>query len=142
MYQATKQSGVLMVRAIFPTLTKSSDSAQVMHGAVKKWHCIAVHNQSIIQKICDLKKKFLNYGCCYSIGKKCAPNTADVRGEPHIHLQYAHDIFCRKKINLLLRKVHICCINNRFCYVIFNSHMFNAPRFNSEKDVSLKLLFF
>jgi hypothetical protein len=25
----------------------------------------------------------------------------------------------------------------RFCYVIFNSHMFNAPRFNSEKDVSL-----
>jgi hypothetical protein len=27
-----------------------------------------------------------------------------------------------------------------FCYVIFNSHMFNAPRFNSEKDVSLKLL--
>jgi hypothetical protein len=22
--------------------------------------------------------------------------------------------------------------------VIFNSHMFNAPRFNSEKDVSLK----
>jgi hypothetical protein len=26
----------------------------------------------------------------------------------------------------------------RFCYVIFNSHMFNAPRFNSEKDVSLQ----
>jgi hypothetical protein len=25
-----------------------------------------------------------------------------------------------------------------FCYVIFNSHMFNAPRFNSEKDVSLQ----
>jgi hypothetical protein len=28
----------------------------------------------------------------------------------------------------------------RFCYVIFNcsvAHMFNAPRFNSEKDVSL-----
>jgi hypothetical protein len=23
-----------------------------------------------------------------------------------------------------------------FCYVIFNSHMFNAPTFNSEKDVS------
>jgi hypothetical protein len=29
----------------------------------------------------------------------------------------------------------------RFCYVIFNSHMFNAPRFNSEKDVSLKFFF-
>jgi hypothetical protein len=27
---------------------------------------------------------------------------------------------------------------SRFCYVIFNSHMFNAPRFNSEKDVSLQ----
>jgi hypothetical protein len=26
----------------------------------------------------------------------------------------------------------------RFCYVIFNSHMFNAPRFNSEEDVSLQ----
>jgi hypothetical protein len=25
--------------------------------------------------------------------------------------------------------------------VIFNSHMFNAPRFNSEKDVSLKNFF-
>jgi hypothetical protein len=25
--------------------------------------------------------------------------------------------------------------------VIFNSHMFNAPRFNSEKDVSLNFLF-
>jgi hypothetical protein len=25
----------------------------------------------------------------------------------------------------------------RFCYVIFNSLMFNAPMFNSEKDVSL-----
>jgi hypothetical protein len=23
--------------------------------------------------------------------------------------------------------------------MIFNSHMFNAPRFNSEKDVSLKI---
>jgi hypothetical protein len=26
---------------------------------------------------------------------------------------------------------------NRFCYVMFNSHMFNASRFNSEKDVPL-----
>jgi hypothetical protein len=26
----------------------------------------------------------------------------------------------------------------QFCYVIFNSHMFNAPRFNFEKDVSLQ----
>jgi hypothetical protein len=29
-------------------------------------------------------------------------------------------------------------IEKRFCYV-FNSHMFNAPRFNSEKDVSIIL---
>jgi hypothetical protein len=29
-------------------------------------------------------------------------------------------------------------MKNRFCYVIFNSHMFNAPRFSSEKDVSLQ----
>jgi hypothetical protein len=29
----------------------------------------------------------------------------------------------------------------RFCYVTFNSHMFNAPRFNSEKEVSLKKFF-
>jgi hypothetical protein len=28
-----------------------------------------------------------------------------------------------------------------FCYVIFNSHMFNAPRFNSGKDVSLQKIF-
>jgi hypothetical protein len=28
-----------------------------------------------------------------------------------------------------------------FCYVIFNSHMFNAPRFNSENDVSLQNFF-
>jgi hypothetical protein len=25
----------------------------------------------------------------------------------------------------------------RFCYVVFNSHMFHVPRFNSEKDVCL-----
>jgi hypothetical protein len=28
------------------------------------------------------------------------------------------------------------------CYVIFNLQMFNAPRFNSEKDVSFKFFYF
>jgi hypothetical protein len=29
-----------------------------------------------------------------------------------------------------------------FCYAIFNSHMFNAPRLNSEKHVSLNFFYF
>jgi hypothetical protein len=33
-------------------------------------------------------------------------------------------------------------LSERFCYMIFNSHMFNAPRFNSEKDVSLPFFFY
>jgi hypothetical protein len=37
-------------------------------------------------------------------------------------------------------RIGLSCTTKRFCYVIFNSHMLNAPRFNSEKDVSLKIL--
>jgi hypothetical protein len=33
-------------------------------------------------------------------------------------------------------------INFRFHCTVFNSHMFNAPRFNSEKDVSLHFVYF
>jgi hypothetical protein len=53
------------------------------------------------------------------------------------------------ELNAALTSCCIDCNNSRsifyitygFCYVIFNSHMFNAPRFNSEKDVSLQFFF-
>jgi hypothetical protein len=41
-----------------------------------------------------------------------------------------------------IQKEHgLYIVERRFCYVIFNSHMFNAPRFNSEKDVSFNFFF-
>jgi hypothetical protein len=59
--------------------------------------------------------------------KHARNNTVTKLPEYHAHMRVTYDFIFK-----------IYPKHKGFCYVIFNSHMVNAPRFNSEKDVSVQ----